>query len=188
MKEISLHIIDILENSVRAKASQISLCVNISDKNDSLTFQVSDNGKGMSEEVLSQVLDPFYTTRTTRRVGLGIPMLIQNAEMCNGSVRLQSKINSGTTTKAEFQLSHLDRPPMGDLYDGLVNLLISFPDINWVIEYMSDTESFMFNINEALGEDRTEILQLPEMVLGIKELFIENIEIINNTVTNLKTL
>lgn len=188
MKEIALHILDILENSVRAKAKNIWLEVNISDKNNWVSFNVKDDGKGMSPETLAQVQDPFYTTRTTRKVGLGIPMLMQNTEMAGGSVLLESELGKGTQVRAKFQLKNIDRPPFGTLYDGLVNMIISFPEPNWIIIYASDRESFEFNLEETLGEDRAEVLQLPEMVLGIKDLFKENINIIHNTVTNLEIL
>ena len=111
MKDLSLHIIDIFQNSVSAKATQIELKIIEDNTNDTLTIIIIDNGIGMSEDMQKQVIDPFFTTRTTRKVGLGIPLLKQRAESCGGFMEIQSVLNEGTEIKVNMRNSHIDRQP-----------------------------------------------------------------------------
>jgi hypothetical protein len=145
VRELSLHLLDIAENSVAANASQIKITV-IEDKQaDLLQMSVEDNGKGMTPEMAAQVIDPFVTSRTTRKVGLGIPLLKEAAEACNGSLKITSAVGVGTTLFVQFQRSHIDRMPLGDLCDTFLQLLIANPNIHWLFNYRVDERSFEFD-------------------------------------------
>lgn len=132
MKEISLNILDIAENSVKAGATQVD--IRIVEDADRLTVSVRDNGCGMSEETVKQVQNPFYTTRTTRRVGLGLPLLTQAAEQTGGRVTVHSRSaadrpdSHGTDVQSCFVKTHIDCPPLGDTVATLVTLIQGHPD------------------------------------------------------------
>ena len=153
MFELSLHILDLVQNSVSASAALVTVVVSF--LRDVLTIVIEDDGRGMDEALLSRVTSPFATTRTTRKVGLGIPMFKQLAEMCNGSFRIDSKPGEGTRLEATFQASHMDLPPVGDLpgtFASLINGAPSFPE--FVLRYERDDKSFLFDtreIRQALG-------------------------------------
>ena len=142
MKELSLHILDVAENSISAGAKNIEISVVENLKLDLLQISIKDNGKGMDAETVVRIQDPFYTTRTTRRVGLGIPLFKAAAEACNGSLTIKSIPGTGTEVTAVFQNSHIDRMPLGDLGDTFLTLLIGSPDVNWKLLYTRDDRSF----------------------------------------------
>ena len=124
MRELSLHILDALENSVEAGATRIELRIEEDLPKDRLTITITDNGHGMSEELAKKVLDPFVTTRSTRHVGLGLPLFAAAAERCAGELRIQSQPGVGTTVVATFQHSHIDRAPLGDLPGSLMAVML----------------------------------------------------------------
>ena len=155
MRELSLHLLDIAENSISAGASRIVISVREDLVADELWLEVSDNGKGMSPEMVEKVLDPFVTSRTTRKVGLGIPLLKQAAEACNGFLTLESEPGKGTKLTAKFQHSHIDRMPLGNLEDTFITLLLGTPAVNWVFRYQYNDQVFEFDDTEfkkALGD------------------------------------
>lgn len=135
MKELSLHLLDLAENSVSAQAHTITIAVCEDLVADRLQISVADDGKGMAPEVAARVVDPFYTSRTTRNVGLGIPLLKEAAETCGGRLELVSQPGMGTTITAIFTHSHIDRMPLGNLPDTLLGLLVAHPEIHWVFHY-----------------------------------------------------
>ncbi len=145
MREIALHLLDIAENSVMAKADTIKISVSENTHSDRLSFSVSDNGIGMDDEMVSRVVDPFTTTRTTRKVGLGIPLLKAAAEACNGGLTITSIKGKGTKLSCWFQRSHIDRMPLGDLTNTLMMLLIGYPTIHWIFRYELNEEMFEFD-------------------------------------------
>ncbi len=155
MRELSLHLLDIAENSISAGASRIVISVREDLVADELWLEVTDNGKGMSAEMVEKVLDPFVTSRTTRKVGLGIPLLKQAAEACNGFLTIESELGKGTKLTTKFQHSHIDRMPLGNLEDTLITLLLGTPAVNWVFDYQYNDQSFEFDdteFKEALGD------------------------------------
>ncbi len=123
MRELSLNVLDIAQNSIVAGATLITLTVLEETAEDRLTLTIADNGRGMTAEQLAQVRDPFYTTRTTRKVGMGIPLFRMAAEMAEGALSIESAVGEGTTVTATFRLSHIDRMPLGDMA-GTVSALI----------------------------------------------------------------
>jgi anti-sigma regulatory factor (Ser/Thr protein kinase) len=124
MRELSLHILDILQNSVEAGATLVELTIDEDLAADRLTITIEDNGRGIPPEKLPALFDPFYTTRSTRHVGLGLPLLKAAAERCNGDVTVASEVGAGTTLTAAFQHSHLDRAPLGDLTGTLLTFVL----------------------------------------------------------------
>ena len=107
-------------------------------------MSVIDDGCGMDEATVARVIDPFFTSRTTRKVGLGLPFLKQAAESCNGNMQITSTPGKGTQVKVEFQYSHIDRMPLGDLAGTFLSLLIASPEINWDFNYIVDGKEFRF--------------------------------------------
>jgi hypothetical protein len=145
MKELSLHILDIAENSINANASHIIIYVEENSEDDRLTIKIIDNGKGMSNEVAQRIVDPFVTDRTTRKVGLGIPLLKAAAEMCNGFLTINSEIGKGTEIIVQFQRSHIDRMPLGDLPGSILHLIVGSPLVNWTFQYKVNDQFFEFD-------------------------------------------
>lgn len=141
MKELSLHILDLAENSIAAGASQVEIEIQASRPRDELVLAITDNGRGMERAVLARISDPFVTSRTTRKVGLGIPLLKAAAESCNGRFDIESGLGLGTHVIAAFQLSHIDRMPLGDLESTLLTLLVAHSDVNWIIRYQVESSS-----------------------------------------------
>jgi signal transduction histidine kinase len=124
MREIVLHLLDLAENSVSAGAHVITISVVEDLPADRLTARIEDDGRGMDAETVRKVTDPFFTSRTTRKVGLGIPLLKEAAEACNGSLEIRSKPGAGTQIEASFQHSHIDRMPLGNLATVFLELLV----------------------------------------------------------------
>jgi len=140
MREIALHLLDIAENSVAAGSRNIRMGVVEDLQNDLLNVSVKDDGRGMDAETAKRVLDPFYTTRTTRKVGLGIPLLKLAAEQSEGGLTLETESGKGTRIEASFRHSHIDRMPLGDVGTTFLTLLISYPHIHWVFNYQMTTK------------------------------------------------
>ncbi|MCE5344330.1 MAG: ATP-binding protein [Eubacteriales bacterium] len=126
MRDLSMHVLDIAQNSVKAHAKTVSISFTV-DERDRLTIVFTDDGDGMAPQLLAHVTDPFTTTRTTRKVGLGIPLLLENAERTGGGVTIQSALGAGTTLTAVFDLRHIDCPSMGNMCDTLLTLVLLNP-------------------------------------------------------------
>jgi len=137
-----LHILDIVENSIRAHAKKIEIKIIEEKKKDLLTIEIIDDGKGMDKKTLKNVLDPFFTTKSTKRVGLGLSLLAQSAEESGGSIKIESKPGQGTKVKAVFGYSHIDRKPLGDVNESLKVLIAANPDINFIYEYQKDNTNY----------------------------------------------
>ncbi|MDD5369706.1 MAG: ATP-binding protein [Anaerolineaceae bacterium] len=155
MRELALHLLDIAENSISAGATTVQIRVVENTYLDRLSLSIVDNGKGMDTETVTQVTDPFFTSRTTRKVGLGLPLLKEAAEACLGSMQITSIPGSGTTVQVEFQRSHIDRMPLGDLPSTYLTLLVTDPHIRWRFIYQVDDREFDFDsqpIMVALGD------------------------------------
>ncbi|MGN0384234.1 MAG: sensor histidine kinase [Eubacterium sp.] len=148
MPEISLNVLDVAENSIRANASLVKITVDIQQKQDTLTITFEDNGCGMTKDQIDKVEDPFFTTRTTRKVGLGIPFFKMAAENTGGSFSIKSEPGVGTITKAVFGLSHIDRMPLGDI-TGTIHTLITFnADTDFIYTYIFNKNSFVLDTRE----------------------------------------
>lgn len=148
MTEISLNILDVAENSVKAGATCIKITVEAHTAEDRLIVIVSDNGCGMSPEQLVKVTDPFYTTRTTRKVGLGVPFFKAAAEQTGGSFCINSAKGVGTTVKAEFVLSSVDRMPLGDISATVQTLVTMHLQQDFLYHYAVNEKSFTLDTKE----------------------------------------
>lgn len=148
MTEISLNILDVAQNSVRAEAKLIEITVSADTKNDSLTVIIKDDGCGMTEEQVKSVTDPFFTTRTTRKVGLGVPFFKMSAESTGGSFEIRSEKGVGTVTKAVYVLSSVDRMPLGDITGTIHSLITMNPETDFLYTYSVDGKSFALDTRE----------------------------------------
>lgn len=173
MNNLAFHITDIVSNSIRAKATYISLDIQANERE--ITLRVADNGCGMDAETIARVTDPFYTTRTTRKVGLGLPFLIQNAEQTGGSVCITSQPGKGTEVTARFVASNIDCPPWGDLPTTVAMLITGNPEVNLAFTYESETSVFALSTQEVKEALDGMPLSHPQVMLFIREMIRENI-------------
>lgn len=174
MTELSLNVLDIANNSIRAKSTQIQIEIHIHTKEDTLTIIITDNGCGMTNDQLDKVTDPFYTTRTTRSVGLGIPFFRQGALSTGGSFHMESIPGKGTVVTAVFGLSHIDRMPLGDMNSTIYTLIISNTQIDFLYLYEINGRQFTLDtrqFREVLGDVP---LNAPEVMEYIKDFLFEN--------------
>lgn len=148
MTEISLNILDVAENSVKAKATFIKLTVSADYNKNLLTVVIDDNGCGMTEEQIKRVTDPFYTTRTTRKVGLGVPFFKSAAEGAGGSFNIASEVGKGTVVTASFELDNIDRMPLGDICATVHTLVTMHEDIDFLFTYKVDEKGFVLDTRE----------------------------------------
>lgn len=145
MRELALHLLDLAENSVSAQARKICIRVEEDLQNDRLRMSIEDDGQGMDAEMLARICDPFVTSRTTRKVGLGIPLLKAAAEACDGSLTIRSQPGKGTLVSVDFKHSHIDRMPLGNLAATLLSLEVGHPDVRFVFTYKVDENEFTFD-------------------------------------------
>ena len=174
LPEISLNVLDIAQNSIRAEADLIEIGVYIDRKADTLTVIINDNGCGMTKEQIAHVEDPFFTTRSTRKIGLGVPFFKMSAIITGGSFEITSEVKVGTKVKAVFVLSHIDRMPLGDINSTIHTLVTYNTNIDFVYTYEFDGESFVLDtrqMKEILGGVP---LDSPEVSAYIKEYLDEN--------------
>ncbi len=136
MEDLSLHILDVVENSIRANATDVKIKLTENIPRDLLILEIGDNGDGMDEAITSRCLDPFFTTKDGKSVGMGLSLLAQSAEETGGKLVVQSTKGIGTRIIATYQLSHIDRRPLGDLNGTIRCLKGTHPEINFVYEYM----------------------------------------------------
>lgn len=176
MKELSLHILDIMHNSIAAGATLIRLELTENTAEDVLQFRITDNGKGMPPEMVKRVVDPFTTSRTTRKVGLGIPLLKMAAEQTGGGISLSSREGEGTVISARFGYSHIDRQPLGNMAETMLGLITSHEQIDFRYLHRVDDREYTLDTREMKeilgGVSFTE----PEVTLWLSEFLRENEE------------
>jgi len=178
MREIALHILDIAENGIAAGADTISILVNEARKDNRLNIEIKDNGKGIPAEMFNNVTDPFSTTRTTRRVGMGLSLLKAAALRCDGSFDIESASGKGTKIKAGFRFDHIDRAPLGKMADSIMVLVAGHPDTDFIYTHIINENDFILDTLEIKKEledvpitDSSIIFQLAGLVKNaLKEL------------------
>jgi hypothetical protein len=182
LEDFSQHLLDIAENSMNAGASIVEILLTEDRCGGWFYFEVRDNGKGMSADVLQMVADPFFTSRTTRRVGFGLPFLKQLAELCEGEMEVQSEPGKGTRVWASFRYDHIDRPPLGNIPASLVSLLVAHPEVRLIYHHRINEEEFTFDSSELARvlEDPGEV-QKPKIARWLQEYFSENLKALNQT-------
>ncbi len=148
MQDLSLHILDIAENSVVAKASRIEIRIMEDKEKDLLSLEVTDNGVGMDDKTLKKALDPFYTSKTIRRFGFGLSLLSEAAKAANGNLSIKSRKGKGTQIKANFQYSHIDRRPLGDIGRTIVTLVMANPEIDFIYQHKRNNSEYVLDTRE----------------------------------------
>lgn len=148
MKELSLHILDIAKNSVKANAGLIEIDIDENEGDNLLKIDIIDNGCGMSEEFLKRVKDPFSTTRTTRKVGMGISLFEAAAEQCGGKLDIVSQLGEGTKVSVTFLYDHIDRAPLGDMAGTMQTLISGSPDIEFLYRHKKNGKEFVLDTRE----------------------------------------
>ncbi len=174
MKELSLHILDMIQNSLEADATRVE--IRVEERDDVFRFSVKDNGCGMSEEFLKKVRDPFTTTRTTRKIGLGIPLLEAAAVQCNGKLEISSSVGIGTELTASFQNSHIDRAPLGDIAQTMVTVISGHPQVAFLYTYCWGEKTFVFSTEKVRTILQDVPLNTPEVLRWIGEYLKQGME------------
>jgi anti-sigma regulatory factor (Ser/Thr protein kinase) len=176
MNEIALHIFDIAENSIAAGADRVLISIVDEEGTTLRTIRVEDNGKGMSKEQMIHASDPFYTSRTTRRVGLGLPLFRQHAEMTGGGMTIHSEEGTGTVVQAVFDMVHPDCQPMGDLEGTWLLLVISNPEIEWELLCRSGEEEFFISSSQIRRELDVDVIRGNELTTDLKRMIRNNLD------------
>ena len=145
MRELSLNILDIVTNSIEADSTRIIVAIDELASQNLLRVRIKDNGKGMEQSFVDKVIDPFVTTRTTRSVGMGLSLFRQLALQSGGNLAVQSQVGVGTLVTTTFQLNNLDRPPIGDMADTIVNLAIGAIDVHFCYLHQTDAGTMCFD-------------------------------------------
>ncbi len=174
MKELSLHILDIMQNSIVAGATLVELDLSEDKEEDVLSFSITDNGCGMPEEMVKAVVNPFTTSRTTRKVGLGIPLLKAAAELTGGGINLSSKVGEGTVITGTFGYGHIDRQPLGDMAETMLGLITSYQEIDFVYRHRVNTEEYALDTREMRQMLGGVSFSEPEVMLWLSEFLKEN--------------
>jgi len=175
MKELSLHIMDILQNSTRARASKIELDIIENTVENTYRIIFTDNGCGMDEDTVKRVVDPFFTTRTVRKVGLGLPLLKQNCEQTGGSLQITSKPDEGTRVEAVFIHNHIDRQTLGDIAGTVILTASANPDIHFIYRHDKDGQTYIFDTEEVKEALDGLSIQMPEIIQYLREMIKENL-------------
>jgi hypothetical protein len=176
MKDLSLHILDIVHNSLSAGANLIEISIFEKPADNAYEIRISDNGKGIASEMLDHVTDPFFTSRKTRKVGLGLSLLKQNAERTGGFLTIESVLRKGTTVFCRFILDNFDRPAIGDIAGVVVDFATSFPDKNFIYKHETPKGNYVFDtveVKETLGEMP---INTPSLRSYLKEMIDENLD------------
>lgn len=176
MKDLSLHILDIVQNSTRAQASLVEIEVDENVATNQLSILIKDNGTGMPPEMVEQVTDPFVTSRTTRKVGMGIPLFKQSAEQSGGHLSIFSELGVGTTLVATFRLDNIDTPPLGDLAGVIAMTASGNPSINFIFSYKYNNLLYEFDTREVKQILGSTPITDPKIAAFLRDMIKENIE------------
>lgn len=179
MTEIALNVLDVAQNSVKARASLVYISVLADTKKDCMDIVIEDNGCGMTREQLDHVTDPFFTTRTTRKVGLGVPFFKYSAECTGGMFEITSAVGEGTKVLARYVLSSIDRMPLGDMSGTMHTLITLNTEIDFVYTYAVDGRRFVLDTREFKEILGGVPLNVPEVASYIEEFLLENTREVN---------
>ncbi len=168
MEDLSLHILDIVENAVAARAKRIEIMVVEEPSEDRLTIEIRDDGIGMDKEVSQKATDPFFTTRSSRRVGLGLSFLAQAAQEAGGSLRVESELGKGTRVIASFEYHHIDRKPLGSMVETVMALLFGNPELEILYAHKKDGKSFALSSSWVKDHFKDRPLIDPEVIQWVE--------------------
>ncbi len=180
MKELSLHILDIVQNSIKANAKLIEVDIEESISNNIFKIIIIDNGCGMDENTLINVTNPFFTTRTTRKVGLGIPLLKEATQRCNGYFKIESKVGIGTRVECLFERNNIDRAPIGDISGTILTIMNSLVNCDFLYRHCVNDKSFEFSTLKIKEILEVSNLNSPDILLWIKDYVEESINELYN--------
>jgi hypothetical protein len=170
LQDLSLHILDIAENSTAAHATRIEITIDENIRKNRLLFRIRDNGRGMTKQVQIRALDPFFTTKKVRRVGLGLPMLAQAAREAGGRLTIRSRPGSGTSITARFVFDHIDRKPIGNMAETIINLVAGHGrNIDFLYKYRKNDLSYIFDTRIIKRSLRDVPITDPEVLSFLKK-------------------
>ena len=175
MRELADNILDIAQNSISARASLVEIDITVDHSRNDVSLRFADDGCGMSAEMAQAVCDPFTTTRKTRKVGLGLPLLKMTAQATGGDFAIESEIGKGTTVTVSFGLSHIDRPPMGDVPGSLFTLVLMNPQTDFLFIYDYDGKNFTFDTRMVKEAVAPIPLDTPEISAWVKDCLYQEI-------------
>lgn len=176
MRELALHIMDIIENSLDAEATLITLSIAEDSEEKVLRISIKDDGRGIPKSMLEQITDPFVTTRTTRRVGLGLSMFKESAKRCGGEFDICSEQGKGTAVCASFRTDHIDSPPLGDMAGSLISLIMTHPEVDFVYTHEADCNRFEMDTRQIKEELDDVPIYHPEVMTHITRTIRESLE------------
>lgn len=179
MKDLALHILDIVQNAITAGANFIEISINENLPDDMIKISIRDNGKGIPAEMLAQVTDPYITSRKTRKVGLGLPLFKQNAEQTGGWIAIKSDPGKSTEVAATFAANHIDLPPWGDLSGVIVLLVAANPKLDFLYIHRSKSGEYIFDTRKIKIMLEGVPIGDPEVRRFLKEMLVENLAEIN---------
>ncbi|TKG96005.1 ATP-binding protein [Puteibacter caeruleilacunae] len=175
MKELALHILDIAQNSIKAEADLVEIKITEDKVKDIYQIEIIDDGKGMDNETLQKSIDPFFTSRTTRKVGLGLSMFKQNAEQTGGNFQISSEPGKGCYVNATFGHKHFDRPVLGDIAGTVLILAISSPETEFKYTHQTADGLYEFDTREVKQELEGVPLQHPDIKKYLEDMIHENL-------------
>jgi len=168
LEDLSLHILDIVENAIAAKAKKIGISIIEEPKRDQLVIEIKDDGMGMDQEVSQKATDPFFTTRSSRRVGLGLSLMAQAAQEAGGMLRIESELGKGTKVTATFQYRHIDRKPLGSMVETMTTLLLGNPELEISYIHQKDGKSYELSSQMLKERFKNQSLTHPEVIQWLK--------------------
>ena len=175
MDDLSLHILDVSENCIDAGAKNIEIIINEDTKKDLLTIEINDDGKGIDEDMIKKIQNPFTTSRTTRKVGLGIPFFKEAAESCEGKFVISSAKGIGTKVKATFKHSHIDRKPLGDITETLIALILRAEKAEILYYHKRNGKEFVFRTKDLKLMLKVQDLKQASLLISLKNIIKQKI-------------
>jgi anti-sigma regulatory factor (Ser/Thr protein kinase) len=169
LEDLSLHILDIVENAIAAKAKKIGISIIEEPKRDQLVIEIKDDGIGMDEEVSQKATDPFFTTRSTRRVGLGLSLMDQAAREAGGRLQIESELGKGTKVTVSFQYDHIDRKPLGNVIETMTTLLLGNPELQISYIHQKDGKSYVLSSQMLKARFKNQSLTHPEVIQWLRK-------------------
>jgi anti-sigma regulatory factor (Ser/Thr protein kinase) len=169
LKDLSLHILDLVENAIAAKAKKIEISIQEDPREDRLVIEIEDDGIGMDYEVSQRATDPFFTTRSSRRVGLGLSLMAQAAQEAGGSLRIESEPEKGTKVVAKFQYHHIDRKPLGDMTETMTTLLMGNPELQISYVHQRDGKSYVLTSQMLEERFKNQSRTHPELIQWLRK-------------------
>jgi signal transduction histidine kinase len=178
IEDLCFHIVDVVQNSVSAGADRVEIQIEVSRREDRIRLQVDDNGVGMDAKTVERVQDPFFTTKSGKKVGLGIPLMKETALHCDGDFEITSRVGEGTRIRAEYRFSHIDTPPLGGVAETVFQLIAATPEVNIVFAWITDDGRFdvsSHDIREQIGDMP---LSHPAVLSFLREYLQENLRLL----------